>query len=129
MAVTTSTPQIRIFLADEMLQMGLRMIGFDDSRQERVSRRTNVRRFGAYFGSSPLVCAVIWEDLLTTELEEARVESGVHPKYFFLAMHFLKRYPTEEGLAGSFKCCERTARRWAWYFGKKLQALQKIKVS
>jgi hypothetical protein len=126
---TTPTPQITIFLESEILSMGLKRAGFDDVRQQRVKRETNVRRFKSHFGSSPLVYAAIWEDLVTTDIPEARIEATTDPDKFFLGLYFLKEYPTEEKLAGSFKTCEKTARKWAWYFAIKIQALKKKKVN
>ena len=117
------------YTPDEMLRMGLEVAGFDDLRRQKVNRATSVTRFKSYYGSTPLVCAVIWEDLVTAEIPEARIEPGTAPSKFFLGMYFLKDYRTEEKLAGGFKTCEKTARKWAWYFARKIQALKAKKVS
>ena len=118
-----------IYLPDEMMMMSLEMAGFDHRRQERVQRATNVRRFKSFYGSSPLVCAAIWEDLVTATIPEAQILPSTSVSKFFLALYFLKEYPTEEKLAGAFKTCEKTARKWAWYFAQKVQALKEKKVS
>lgn len=118
----------RLYTADEILRMGLEQIGFSDDKQERVGRPTNVRRFKAHYGSSPLVVATIWEDLLTTDIPAARIPSKTSPDKLFLGMYFLKVYPTEEQLAGRFSKCERGARKWAWLFASKIQALKAQKV-
>ena len=84
-----------VVLADEqILRKGLEIDGFDDYRQNRVNGDANDKRFRAAFGSSSLVLAEIWEDLQTTDNDEARI----HPKYssdvdrFLMAMYFLKNY-------------------------------------
>ena len=50
---------------------GLVWAGYDRSRQESVKESTNIGRFKSKYGSTPLVCAQIWEDLQTTEIPEA----------------------------------------------------------
>lgn len=43
------------------------------------------------------VVAQIWEDLLTATIEDARVPmSKAEVAHFFMALHFLKRCPTEK---------------------------------
>jgi hypothetical protein len=125
MAPISPTPQIRLFLTDEMMRMGLQQVGFDLQRQANTNRAANVKRFQAHYGSSPLVCAVIWEDLVASNTLKARVK----PKHYFISLHFLKRYPTQETQAGVFGMNEKTASLWAWYFAKKIQALKSVKVS
>jgi hypothetical protein len=41
-----------------------------------------------------------------------------------MAFHFLKCYPTENQLAGLFQICEKTARKWGWFYAEKMQALK-----
>lgn len=121
----------RIFEVDEMLRIGLDWAGFDASRQRTVNRDTNVRRFQSYFGSSPLVCSAIWKDLVTSDIQEARIHPGTSATLdkFLLTLYFLKGYPTEEKLAAHSKMCEKVARKWVWIFACKLQALKTKKVS
>ena len=90
---------------------------------------TNVRRFKSHFGSSPVVCAAIWDDLISTYILEARVVPvpGALDK-FFLCMFFLKTNATEEKLSAFSKLCEKSARKWVWFYASKLQALKAAKV-
>lgn len=119
-----------ILTADEMLRKGLEHVGFDRARQQNVSKRTNIRRFMAHFGSSPVVYAQVWEDLQTTAILQARIDATKSDAdSFLMAVHFLKCYPTEDELSGRFQICEKTARKWAWYFATKIQALKEQKVS
>jgi hypothetical protein len=113
---------------DQVLKIGLDWAGFDACRRGRVSRDTNIKRFKSHFGSSPLVCTVIWDDLLTTEIPDARIGRTTCIDRFFLTLYFLKAYPTEEKLAGISKLGEKTARRWIWFIASKIQALKAVQV-
>jgi hypothetical protein len=121
--------QHHVLTVDDMLRIGLDLAGFHISRQEQVQRGTNIRRFQSHYGSSPLVCTTIWEDLLTTDIPEARIDPmpGAIDK-FFLSLYFLKVYASEEKLAGCSKMCEKGARKWVWFFLAKVQALKANKV-
>ena len=116
----------RLFTADEVLRIGLLCAGFDSSRQVRVQRTTNERRFQSYYGSSPLVCSAIWEGLINSTKEDQTPhppKSATFDK-FLLPLYFLKEYPTEEKLAGMWHTCEKSARQWVWFFVGRIQALK-----
>lgn len=117
-----------IFTVDQVMRIGLDWAGFDACRRERVIRATNIKRFQSHFGCSPLVCAVIWEDLLTTEIQEARINPATTLDKMFLALYLLNVYTTEEKLAGCSKLCETTARKWAWFIASRIQALKAKKI-
>ena len=120
---------VAILTSDEFLGLGLERVGFQRHRQQKVSREANLKRFNAHYGSNPVVYAQIWEDLQTTTIPEARIDiKKTDPVSFLMGVHFLKRYPTEHEQAGIFKLCEKTARKWAWYYARKLQALKEQKV-
>ena len=121
-----------ILTPDEILQKGLELVGFSCRRQQNVTRPTNLVRFRAHYGSNPIVYSQIWEDLLTTDIPEARLAitklAGAVDAYL-MAIHFLKCYPTENEQSGVFQLCEKTARKWAWYYASKIQAFKGQKVS
>jgi K+-sensing histidine kinase KdpD len=48
---------------DDVLAKGLKLVGFDELRQSRVTKETNVKRFKDHYGSIPRVYARLWEDL------------------------------------------------------------------
>lgn len=119
-----------LLTADEILYIGLDLVGFSRRQQQNVCRPTNVMRFKGHYGSNPIVYAQILEELQTTAIPEARIDvrkSG--PLYFLMAVHFLARYPTEQEQAGIFKVCDKTARCWSWYFATKIQMLKEEKVN
>ena len=85
-----------ILTPSEFLKIGLRLVGFKRRRIQRAQPATNIDRFKSFFGSSPRVIAMLWEDLQKTQINEAQVPPQDRKiKYFLMAMHHLKRYPTE----------------------------------
>ena len=121
--------EIDILTSHEIMQLGLTWAGYDRYRQSRVQRATNLTRFKSHYGSLPIVCAQIWEDLQTTELPEARVERNyLDLKYFLLAMNWLYRYDTDEELSATFGHCSKTLRKWKWFYVGKIAALKEQKV-
>ena len=122
-----------IYTADEVLSFGLTLVGFDEHRQRRQQRKSNVEDFKGHFGTQPVVVAQIWEDLQTTEIAAARINTAapkemVSLKTFLRSMHFLKRYPAETERKGSSGRRKKTVRKWCWYFLERVQALKKQKV-
>ena len=99
-----------VFLtADEFMRMGLERVGFNYRVQQKVLRTTNLTRFKAHYGSNPVVYAQIWEDLQTTTIPEARIPTKLtDPDCFLMAIKFLKCYPTEQDLSGTFKRCDKS---------------------
>ena len=119
-----------ILTSHELMQHGLVWAGYDRLRQQRVQGSTNIERFKTKYGSTPLVCAQIWEDLQTTEIPEAHVDGAyLDLKYFLVAKNWLFRYPTDEEQAASFGSCSTTVRKWKWFYVQKIAALKVQKVS
>ena len=134
MTTTTSTmsPAVDVvtYTSHEIMRLGLNWTGYDRYRQGRVQHATNIARFQSHYGSTPVVCAQIWEDLQTTEIPEARVErKHLDLKYFLCAMNFLFRYETDEELSGKFTRCSKSLRNWKWFYVGKVAALKGKKVS
>ena len=127
---TTTTTMAFIYTADEILSVGLELVGFSPAQQGRVNNNTNHRRFIANYGSKPVVYAMIWEDMLTVDDAKARIDpTKMSLNYFLLGIYFLRVYPTEEIAAGRFTLSERTVRKWCWVVAEKLQAMKFHKVS
>jgi hypothetical protein len=112
------------------MKMGLKLVGFKRRRILRVwSSKTTINRFKGFFGASPAVYAEIWEDLQRTDVVEARVPvQDRNLKYFLMAMHHLKRYPTELERETMFDISRMWGRDWCWYFIEKVQALKAQKI-
>jgi DDE superfamily endonuclease len=119
-----------ILTDDEVLAKGLLLVGFCAVRQARVDEETNEARFTDHFGSTPQVYAQLWEDLQTTDVDEARIDAPNEAdfNYFMSAIHFLTKYPSESERAGIFGRCERSCREWGWFYIRKISLLQEKKI-
>jgi hypothetical protein len=118
-----------IMTPDQIMAEGLRIAGFDNGRQNRAGLSTNIARFKAFYGGSPSDVAILWEDLQTTEIEEALLDDNEKDIHFLLmALHFLFVYPTKHRAEGLFEVAIKTFYKWTWLFVKKLAALSSSKV-
>lgn len=118
MMMAVLTPQ-------EMLERGLRHVGVTPEEWGRRCNRTNVEDFAALYGSNPEVVANLWERLQTTQVQEARIDSGKHRvKDFLTALHWLKTYPTERERKLQIKVGRDTGRKWSWFYARKIGALK-----
>jgi hypothetical protein len=121
--------RLRIYTLEEILLSGLRLIGFTEGRISRAKPTTNIERFKAHFGSIPTVVALLWQDLQVTEIKKARVPpSKRNFSHFLMALHHLKRYPTELEREAIFDISLSYGRFWVWYFVEKMQALKEEKI-
>ena len=111
------------------MKIGLKLVGFKRQRIRRARTKTNVERFKGFFGASPAVYAEVWEDLQKTDVVEARVPpQDRNVKHFLMAMHHLKRYPTELEREAMLDISRMWGRDWCWYFIEKVQALKARKI-
>ncbi len=118
-----------ILTADEFLKIGLQLVGYKKRRIRRAKKRSNVERFLGHYGSIPCICAMIWEDLQTTEVEEARIPAEhLNVAFFLMSMHHLKRYTTEVEREGIFDISLKWGRDKVWYYVEKIQALKAQKI-
>ena len=114
---------------DEVLKQGLLLAGVDLKSQSRVRDATSIKQFKAIYGTDPSVCAQIFNDLQTTTITEAKIDASSVPlPGFFVALHFLKRYQTEEEQSIFFKMSRNTVRKWKWFFVNRIRALKADKI-
>jgi hypothetical protein len=119
-----------VFTANEILMIGLKLVGYKKRRIRRAKKQTNLDRFRGHFGSNPNVLAEILEDLQTTEVEEAQVPpEKLNIKHFLRAMHHLKRYPTEIEREAMFGISHMWGRDWCWFYIERVQALKAKKIT
>ena len=121
---------------EEVLKQGLELVGLDEKRQARVKRKRNIARFRSHYGSDPLVYAVLLTKPQTSEMPAARIDGHIKKvgarkaiAYFFMAIHLLCCYPTENEAETVFsKCfaapCVETWSFWAWTFVDNIAALK-----
>ena len=118
-----------ILTEDEMLKQGLFALGWEDHQLQRNQPTTLNDKFRGHYGAKPHVIAQLWEDLLTTDVRKARVVPGKNSlRYFFVTLHFLKRYQTEVERNTTWKISENTLREWTWCYVKKIGYLLESKV-
>ena len=92
------------------------------------------KAFHKHFGSKPADVAAIWNDLISTDVQTAKLcdkeNSARGAKFFLMAHNFLWTYPkNREVLASRFGVCEKYAggqNLWEWI--KKIQALKAEKI-
>ena len=111
---------LNILTADEVLQFGLELVGYQVKRQVRIKRCTRIRRFKSHFGSDPLIISVAWENLQTTLVYAAWIPYEQNKmqnfKDFMMTQYYLKGYPVEESVASRFQVHEQTARKWIGFY-------------
>ena len=123
-------PTLSFILAeDEMRREGLYALGWEDEQLNRNQLKTLEEKFRAHYGADPHVIAQLWEDLITTSVRKARIDPTKMPmKYFFVGLHFLKRYRTEIERNTTWKVSQNTLRNWSWYVVERIGALVEHKI-
>jgi hypothetical protein len=98
-------------LSSEFERLGTAMMKCRQCRSET----TRIRRFVGFFGIEPVHCAIVWREL--DSFGWTRLTRNAELKHLLWALHFLRRYKTEEvlsALAGPVD--EKTARKWVWFY-------------
>lgn len=72
------------------------------------SLRTGRRRFKAFFGCTPQVCAILWQHL------QLSLERGYTKEHLLWGLFFLKCYNTEHVNRTFANCDEKTFRHRTW---------------
>jgi len=120
------------YTADQVLKVGLKLLGVSTARQNRQKHKTNVQDFRDHYGTEPDICAKIWDDLQTTNIPDAKIQATLYPgrdlKNFLRACHFLRRYKTEAERKVDSGNTKKTVRKWTWFFLHKIGALRAEKI-
>ena len=103
------------------MRLGLQIAGFD--KWETYMEHTNIARFRAWYGPTPTTCAKVWLDLQSSTVDGCSIGSDANPVHLLLALRFLKAYPSETELAGTFQISEKSVRKWSAAYTRKLQLL------
>ena len=80
------------------------------------------RRFGAFFGVTPDICALVW-NMVQPQKE------GVMPFHLLWCVMFLRVAGVESFLSSVAGCDEKTWRKWIWYFVGRISKLRRKVVS
>ena len=109
-----------IILPDEMMNIGLKLAGYKQRRMDRSKKETNIERFKAQYKSSPAVVAAIWEDLQLPEISKAHVhDKDWKLKFFLIALHHLKHYPTKYKREAKFDVSLMWGQDWCCFLWRK----------
>ena len=113
------------------------MLGFTDERIKRVKAKRNLQRFKCHYASDPAVYSVLLYKLQTTSIQKARVDAHIQKvgkekfiAYYFMAIHLLACYPTEDEAESAFSKspfgpCKETWSHWAWKIVANISALKR----
>jgi DDE superfamily endonuclease len=118
-----------VLTAAEFLELGI-SVWYTKGRLRCLrTKKSKIGRFKSYYGCLPSICAQLWEDLQRTKVEQARLDKDddpdyINPKYFLMALHTLKKYPTDYEREGPWNKNRDQARNLVWYFLEKIQALK-----
>jgi hypothetical protein len=129
----SSIPEgLDIKTADQILIIGLQLMGFDEKQINRKSKNKVQKQknlFNSNFGAGPHVVAQIWEDLQRTEINDAFLPPKERNfSHFLYTFHFMKAYPTEAQRVGKWHECDRVQRDKGWSILVKIQALKEKKI-
>ena len=98
----------------EIMTFGLQLLGYSQKQIDRKSKRKhekNNNRFRASFGIKPHVAAQVWEDLQVTPIKKDKIlPEKMSLEHFLIALHFIKRYPTEKERENTWHKCDRILR-------------------
>ena len=130
--VSSRDENLDIKTPDELLEIGLELLGFSEKQINRKSKHRKHKLknlFSGNFGALPHVVAQIWEDLQRTQIPAAwlKPEERNLP-HFLYTFHFMKAYPTETQRVGKWHECDRIQRDVCWSLLLKIQALKAEKI-
>jgi hypothetical protein len=118
-----------ILTEDEMLLAGLKVWHYTEDMLKKGGKKLNNTRFRTEYGADPHVIAQIWEDLQTTNIVEAKLPPNRRNlQHFLMAVHFLKRYPTQYQLGNLFHVSRDTIHNHYFYYVGLIQGLKKKKI-
>jgi hypothetical protein len=119
-------PINHLVTSGQMMYLGLRLLRYQSRRLKRCKTTVNYKkRFKSHYGISPCTAAWIYSNMQSTEIKEARLRGSESDlKCFFMALHYLRKYPTEEDIVAIFDYCAFWARQKIWGTIKKIRALK-----
>lgn len=125
MADENSTTVPSLVTAAEFLELGLSVWYTNERLRNFRTTWSKTNLFVDYYGARPSLVATLWEDLQLTNIEAAKLEENrLMPKHFLMALHTLKRYPTDNERMGPWNMNRDEARDAVWYYIERIQALK-----
>ena len=114
------------FTKEEFMLLGLQLCGYSVQTIDRNCDATNLSRFKDNYYITPTTCSIVFEDIQSTE-NGARIDKP-NPKYWLLALYYLKKYPTKHQMAGFLDVREATALTNSKKYVDALQGLKEMKI-
>lgn len=114
----------RLYSTEDFEDFGFGIIGC----KRRGSSKSRLRRFKAHFGAEPAIVAIIWRELAWSGWLRFAGRTP-KPEHLLWALLFLKNYSTEEIHATLVHSCEKTFRKWAWFYALGIANLDRKFVS
>ena len=102
-----------------MLDLGIDILGFSKHAHDKMKNE----RFRASFGIDPIACNIIFRDLQTVVIGNARIEK-IDPYFFLMTLFWLRNYMTNIVMAGDFHIDDKTLSKWLWIYTYGIQALK-----
>lgn len=97
----------------------------DEEERTKTLSVSDTKKFHSLFGTSPLVCSIIWKKLI----EYNFLPRKSCPFHMLWALLFLKLYNNESTLSSIVGTSNRTFRKWSWMFVIAIHKLQSFVVS
>ena len=79
--------------ANAILDLGLSLVGANE-KEWTTKHTTRIKCFKTFYGSHPIVCSKIWDDLFMYQVDEERKIN-----YLLMCLHFFKEYDKESDLS------------------------------
>ena len=81
------------------------------------------RKFRAFFGTSPVMCAVAWDLMASVRPNDSK------PRHLLWALILLKRHCIESSNSAKVKMTEKTFRKWSLLFVDLLEDMPVVKIA
>ena len=128
-SISTDNGSVVIYTTAELLKRGLLLVNYTRRRIRRAKKKRNLERFVGHFGANPTIVAQIWEDLQTTNDDAAYlVPDDRNIDHLFMALHHLKRCPTELEREPIFDVDCTSGKDFVRFFIQKVKALKHEKI-
>ena len=120
-----------IVTSEFVLSQGLTLYGISMEKRSKWRSKRLHKEFRKKYGATPYQVATIYEDLMTTDIADARINPREFTlRHFLMTFDFIKNYHEEDKLMARWGIsCDKTLRKWLWEFMKKISSLKDSKVS
>lgn len=115
------------FDANSFLVLGFEVRNYDG--WERHGPDSQIELFRSLYGTSPSILAIIWQELLITDIPNARLRNHSRPVHLLLFFRWMRGYETEKELKMQFGMGVEIIRNWCREMAFKVSLLRAKVVS